>query len=358
MRKRYLKYIYIKYIKDIRYINLKNSYRNISKSEKKLFLFCTPTHGNLGDQAILVAELEFLHKNFPEYKIFEIPTELVKSRIRSIKKIINSTDLIMIHGGGNLGDRFLNEEMAHQLVIKYFRKFPIIFFPQSATFENNKDMIYTNPTSSSIYQKHNRLTIVARESRSLSGFENIFPSNEVIYVPDIVLSLKVCNQKLRREGLMIIMRNDGEKVVSDDTLSDINTWAESEFKMIRKTDTVVEYKIYEETRLEELQKLWDKYKSSELVITDRLHGMIFAYLTDTPCIVFDNFNSKIKKTYDDWLSNIKNIYFVDASKKIDVNTLTALFEEIRCEKTSSINIEEMYNPLIKAIERAINGENI
>mgnify|MGYP000131626154 FL=1 len=40
-----------------------------------------------------------------------------------------------------------------------------------------------------------------------------------------------------------------------------------------------------------------EFQSAELVITDRLHGMIFAAITGTPCIAFDNFNAKVKKVY-------------------------------------------------------------
>lgn len=38
-----------------------------------------------------------------------------------------------------------------------------------------------------------------------------------------------------------------------------------------------------------------KFRECELVITDRIHGMIFAAITGTPCIALSNY--KIKGTY-------------------------------------------------------------
>ncbi len=41
-------------------------------------------------------------------------------------------------------------------------------------------------------------------------------------------------------------------------------------------------------RMEELNSKFAEFLSSGLVITDRLHGMIFAAITGTPCIALDN----------------------------------------------------------------------
>lgn len=46
------------------------------------------------------------------------------------------------------------------------------------------------------------------------------------------------------------------------------------------------------TRKEALSDLFDQFRSLQLIVTDRLHGMIFAAITSTPCIVFGNFNQQ------------------------------------------------------------------
>lgn len=65
--------------------------------------------------------------------------------------------------------------------------------------------------------------------------------------------------------------------------------------------------IFEE---EDWHKIWNLFKSAKLVITDRLHGMIFCYLTNTPCLVFQNNNHKVRETYE-WIKGNKNITLVE-----------------------------------------------
>ena len=45
---------------------------------------------------------------------------------------------------------------------------------------------------------------------------------------------------------------------------------------------------------EKIEEMLKKYRKCQLVITDRLHGMIFAAITSTPCIALGNYNHKIK----------------------------------------------------------------
>ena len=53
-----------------------------------------------------------------------------------------------------------------------------------------------------------------------------------------------------------------------------------------------------------------EFCSAKVVITDRLHGMIFAAITETPCIVFNNYNHKVEGTYQ-WIQYLPYIRFVN-----------------------------------------------
>ena len=61
---------------------------------------------------------------------------------------------------------------------------------------------------------------------------------------------------------------------------------------------------------EEIKEKMDDMRKSSLVITDRLHGMIFAVITGTPCIVFSNYNHKVKGTYE-WISYLPYAKYVE-----------------------------------------------
>ena len=44
---------------------------------------------------------------------------------------------------------------------------------------------------------------------------------------------------------------------------------------------------------------------------DRLHGMIFSAITQTPCLVFRNYNHKLESFYNTWLKDLPQIAFVN-----------------------------------------------
>jgi pyruvyl transferase EpsI len=78
---------------------------------------------------------------------------------------------------------------------------------------------------------------------------------------------------------------------------------------IRHTDTVIPRNLKLEERDTILDAKLDEFKQAALVVTDRLHGMVFAAITATPCIVLPNSYHKIKGLYDDWLTHLPYIRF-------------------------------------------------
>ena len=73
-------------------------------------------------------------------------------------------------------------------------------------------------------------------------------------------------------------------------------------------------RIYESRREEELRKKWDYFANHKLILTDRLHGMIFAAITGTPCIAFDNCSRKVSGVYE-WIKNIGYIWIVHSPEE-------------------------------------------
>ena len=51
-----------------------------------------------------------------------------------------------------------------------------------------------------------------------------------------------------------------------------------------------------------IEKL-QEFSQYRLIITDRLHGMVFSYVVGTPCIAIDNKTGKSKALYNDWIKN-------------------------------------------------------
>ena len=112
--------------------------RSMSDNEKKILLFNTPEHDNIGDYLITLAELDFLKKYFKDYKIYEI-TDIEYSWYHlKIKKNVTINDIILITGGGFLGSLWLyNGEKNVRNILKEYHHNKIVILPQTIYFEEN-----------------------------------------------------------------------------------------------------------------------------------------------------------------------------------------------------------------------------
>ena len=83
-----------------------------------------------------------------------------------------------------------------------------------------------------------------------------------------------------------------------------------------------------------------------LVVTDRLHGMVFAAITATPCVVLDNYNHKIRETYK-WLEHLPYIRYVSELQELNI-AIQELRELTQCTYDGQL-IEEEYKKFLKEI---------
>ena len=66
-----------------------------------------------------------------------------------------------------------------------------------------------------------------------------------------------------------------------------------------------------------------EFAKSKVVVTDRLHGLIFSLMTNTPCIVISSYNQKLKE-FTDMLKDNKYVIFLDK----DVSKLDNSLKEL------------------------------
>lgn len=87
-------------------------------SERGIVYVLAPSYSNLGDVAIFVKSLEFLRK----YADLPIKAVLYSRQCINKKKLLsvplNDDDLIIIHGGGNMGAVYSSEEYLRQNIVK------------------------------------------------------------------------------------------------------------------------------------------------------------------------------------------------------------------------------------------------
>jgi pyruvyl transferase EpsI len=287
----------------------KNAFSRLSKS-RKCFLLSTANYGNLGDLAIAEAEVQLLRDHF-DGEVIEIPYGSLWEYAKVIDRFFEPDDLLCLHGGGNMGDVYPLYEFERSSILSLFPNYRTIVMPQTISYtESGKSLL---EMTKRIYSKHTNLQLFAREEISWREMKLQYPELDVQLVPDIVLNLDIRGYKIpqcQRSGITALLRNDIEKRTNNDDFSKIHTAVNQMQKKLSVADTVVEEKapIHQRERHFFIEQILTEIYSSQMVITDRLHGMVFAALTQTPCVVLPNNNHKVFGVYK-WLENIPSIRF-------------------------------------------------
>lgn len=319
-------------------------------SKPRIFVMLAADYGNLGDVAITYAQTKFLSDNFEDYDVIDFPISKTVTHLKSLKKVIKSDDIITIVGGGNTGDLYDGIEYCRQLIIKNFHNNKIVSFPQTINYSSSKMGKRRLAFSKKIYGNHPDLTLVARERRSYNKYKHYYPKCKVVFTPDIVLSY-AHKPKSNRSGALFCMRNDKEKLFDSNKISEIENMVSS-FQNIEYRDTHVDKDQMSITEREvELDKIWSAFASKKLVVTDRLHGMIFAVITGTPCIAFDNTTKKVSGVYNEWLSSNNKVHVIENYNQKEfqekVNKLLVL-------EDSEMTYQAMYDEFSELIESINN----
>ncbi|EKY29059.1 polysaccharide pyruvyl transferase family protein [Clostridium celatum] len=310
------------------------------KNEKKIIHAITPVYGNMGDQAIIYATNKLLRKYFSEYKLIEVNSNEFYKYAKALKYEINDDDLIVLIGGGNMGNIWVSEEVGRRLVIKTFHNNKIISMPQTIDFTKDKNGIHELKKSKRIYNNHKNLTLIAREENSYKIMKKEFNNCRVLINPDIVLSLynNIKFNDYERTKVMLCLRNDKESIIDVDKSRLFNE-LDRAFENVFAYDTVINISITADNRENELRKMLNEFLRCKVVITDRLHGMLFAAITKTPCIVTKSLDYKITGTYE-WIKDLNYIKFVE---KLDTNLIKQLgMELINLNEKTNIDFESIY----------------
>lgn len=297
-------------------------YFNFNSKEKRIFIFLAADYGNLGDVAITYAQHRFLSQAYPTHQVVEIPITRTLKGIVQLKKCIQAHDIITTVGGGNTGDMYYQIEHYRQLVIQNFPNNPIISFPQTIDFSATEQGKKRLQKAITVYGKHPKLTLIARELKSYEYYRKYF-KNKVLLLPDVVTTLDRSQPEFPRQGAIICLRKDKEKKLSEQQELDLTNYVRERFNKFEYYDTHVGGQgLTMKRKITSLFQIWDAFKKTELVITDRLHGMIFCHITNTPALVFLNNNHKIEQSYK-WIAHnpriklVKNYHVGDIAAKIN-----------------------------------------
>lgn len=308
------KYKRIKFKRTKRYKRLMNH----DKDKLSYVLLDTPEHGNIGDQAIAVAESDFIQLYIPQRELYELSYDDCKYCIKDIKSHTSvDKDIIVIHGGGFIGTLWIKEYENFIRILRNFKDYKIVVFPQTIYFGNSEQGNRLTEEFKEFLRACRDITILVRDEQSFEwADENIRGMRNVKYmlVPDIVTSLQHGIKDLeRKKEVLLCMRRDLEKQFDGIELSRVSAWLKLQGYTVVKTDTVINHSIDMEHRRKTVLGKLKQFASSSLVITDRLHGMIFSAITNTPCIALDNLSGKVRGGYQ-WFQHLSYIKMLDCNE--------------------------------------------
>lgn len=300
---------------------------------KKDFIFLAGTgcHGNIGDLAIVLAEYEILSFLYPDKKIIEITSNLLKKHTEKFSKIIGE-HVIFVQGGGFIGTLWREEDLMAKKVIQTFPDNFIVIFPQTVYFDSSDygRMIYKE--TSEIYREHKKLLLCLRERMSYEVAKGMVDSRKILLLPDVVTCLKTkYKPKKERKGILFCLREDKEKQIDKEKLERIKKclieFFGNELEIIR-TDMILYQRFNIKKRKLHVQQKMEEFSGAKLIVTDRLHGMVFSALTNTPCIVMDNCNYKVRGVYE-WIKQYTNILYVPALEDVSCDDIKKIMGNVR-----------------------------
>ena len=303
-------------------------YKRLNNNSSKIaFVIGTPTHINIGDSAITLAEIQFLKQNGYE-DVLEITLHDYISYRKCIRRMIPHSADIFLMGGGFMGSLWPAEEEWRQKMLEDFCQHRIVVFPQTIYYEKDSAAKAIMLKSIKIYNNIPKLTLVAREHISYDLMKKLYPKCSVLLTPDIVLSMnqKIFNQT--RNAILTCFRYDKERNISLEDEQHLIQNLKKKGYRVYKTDMMSDAQITVNNREKIVDDKLRQFASAKLVITDRLHGMVFCAITGTPCIVLSNNHHKVKGTYE-WIKHLDYIKYVTDIAEV-MKQVTYLYQRENC----------------------------
>lgn len=292
---------------------------------KKCIYLDLPYHLNIGDTLIWDGTDEFIKKNNISC-LYTCASETYKYNQ------INSDTTVLLHGGGNYGDLWIQHQNFRLRIVEEYPNNEIVILPQTVYYHD----IEKAKTDAKIMSKHKNLTICARDQRSYSFLKEYFTENNIILVPDMAFYIsdkKLNNYRVKAtKETLFLKRTDKElKKIEYNALdipqnSETRDWPSMEKSNLRasifykltninsklggRASCIVDF-YFQNILKDHLIRTGVEFVSSyNQVYTTRLHVAILRTLLHEPFIFLDNSYGKNKGFYDTWLSDLTPIRFI------------------------------------------------
>lgn len=288
--------------------------------DKPVMYLDYPVHLNVGDQLINLGTEAWFSEH--AYDVIGRASVLDCTE-RDLAKITPDTTIVF-HGGGNFGDIYPVHQNFREKVVERFPRNKIVAMPQSVHFQSPERL----HQAAAVFSRHPDLTIAVRDRESHALLTDHF-ANPVHLFPDMAHQLwkqdsRTHGRKADHARTLCLWRDDVEGMPYRDqfglgpvefrdwesliTAHDIrlfkavkrwygfDRWLGHRFPNHAAWYTVRRFIVERMTRL---------FRGQDLIVTNRLHAMILACLTNIDVVFADNSYGKLSRYHSAWLDGCR-----------------------------------------------------
>lgn len=216
-------------------------------------------------------------------------------------------ELIVLQGGGNLGDLYPGHERFRQAVIAARQHNPIVILPQTVHFESRAALA----RASRIYRAHPDLVICVRDRES-EHVAREHLADRVLLAPDMAHYLWPVPPQQAGQEALTLLRTDGEAVAGSTrgvdwnaALTPVTKIAIKCINRLHRIDGTVRtglplYDLNRTLALRIMAEAVEFFSPYGVVTTSRLHAHILACLMGKEVTLLDNSYGKNRSYFEAW----------------------------------------------------------
>ncbi|TPP03922.1 polysaccharide pyruvyl transferase family protein [Rhizobium glycinendophyticum] len=268
-----------------------------------------PIHLNVGDLLINLG----VEKLFHDYSI-DVALRISLNEFDRTKRFVTQDHVIVLHGGGNMGDVWPGHEAVRLKAVNEFKKCKILLFPQSIHFRSEE----TAKRHAAVYRQHPDLSIFVRDLESQKYAADVMGLDTKL-APDTAHQL--WNTSLMRvtgngAGTLEFMRRDREASASTDfggvdwddikTVSDkLGMYSLRQLLRLSPNPTVSQaiFSLWYSRRDSIVRRSIQYFDKFETIKTSRLHGAILGALLKKKVLIQDNNYGKVGRYCSLWFGD-------------------------------------------------------
>jgi len=272
-----------------------------------------PAYPNVGDSAIWLGERAYLRRR--GVRVVYTCQQSSYSAPQLARRLRDG--IILIQGGGNVGDVWPHHQRLRERVLADFPRARIIQLPQTIHFQDPANLARAR----AVFERHARFTLLVRDHPSLALARDGLGTPGVL-CPDMALALGPLPARRRPvRDIVWLARTDCEgrglpmpPLSPNEERADwlferpslVQRVSQGQVKRVSRHPRLLGWtagltaRLYDAEARQRLARGRSLLARGRVVVTDRLHGHILALLAGTPHVISDTAMGKVGDFFQAW----------------------------------------------------------